>query len=194
MTLVTGNPTNVLLAEDLGDTFVSFAGRMGIPVRAPSPSILAYPTLLTVVSPLAPAPNVRHRVQGIAAGLTSFVLMYWTNRNKVDVVSPPQHGMIEEDRELGQLSSGEWMRWDLCIRLLFMLTNARHTHPSLPQPCLPSLSPGAEERLKLFPHSAPTYPGAPSSLRGWDGMGRGGVGRGWIGSDPMGWVGWIRLC
>ena len=31
VTLVTGNPTNVLLAEDLGDTFVSFAGRMGIP-------------------------------------------------------------------------------------------------------------------------------------------------------------------
>jgi len=31
VTLVTGNPTNVLLAEDLGDTFVSFAARMGIP-------------------------------------------------------------------------------------------------------------------------------------------------------------------
>ena len=53
VTLVTGNPTNVLLAEDLGDTFLSFAGRMGIP--------------------------------GLAAGLTSFALMYWTNRDKVDV-------------------------------------------------------------------------------------------------------------
>ena len=31
VTLVTGNPTNVLLAEDLGDTFVTFAARMGIP-------------------------------------------------------------------------------------------------------------------------------------------------------------------
>ena len=31
VTLVTGNPTNVLLAEDLGDTFLSFAQRMGIP-------------------------------------------------------------------------------------------------------------------------------------------------------------------
>jgi len=31
VTLVTGNPTNVLLAEDLGDTFVSFAARMGVP-------------------------------------------------------------------------------------------------------------------------------------------------------------------
>ena len=31
VTLVTGNPTNVLLAEDLGDSFVSFAQRMGIP-------------------------------------------------------------------------------------------------------------------------------------------------------------------
>ena len=41
----------VLLAEDLGDTFVSFAGRMGVP--------------------------------GIAAGLTSFVLLYLTNRHKV---------------------------------------------------------------------------------------------------------------
>ena len=30
VTLVTGNPTNVLLAEDLGDTFTSFAGRMGM--------------------------------------------------------------------------------------------------------------------------------------------------------------------
>ena len=55
VTLVTGNPTNVLLAEDLGDTFTSFAGRMGWP--------------------------------GIAAGLTSFVLMWWTNRHKVDVVA-----------------------------------------------------------------------------------------------------------
>ena len=34
VTLVTGNPTNVLLAEDLGDSFVSFAGRMGIPGSA----------------------------------------------------------------------------------------------------------------------------------------------------------------
>ena len=31
VTLVTGNPTNVLLAEDLGDTFTSFAARMGVP-------------------------------------------------------------------------------------------------------------------------------------------------------------------
>jgi Na+/H+ antiporter NhaD/arsenite permease-like protein len=52
VTLVTGNPTNVLLAEDLKDTFVSFAGRMGIP--------------------------------GIAAGLTSFVLMWITNRAVVN--------------------------------------------------------------------------------------------------------------
>ena len=52
VTLVTGNPTNVLLAEDLGDSFVSFAGRMGIP--------------------------------GIAAGLTSFFLMYLTNRSVVN--------------------------------------------------------------------------------------------------------------
>jgi len=55
VTLVTGNPTNVLLAEDLGDSFVSFAKRMGIP--------------------------------GIAAGLTSFVLMYVTNRDKINSVS-----------------------------------------------------------------------------------------------------------
>ena len=34
VTLVTGNPTNVLLAEDLKDTFVSFAARMGIPGSA----------------------------------------------------------------------------------------------------------------------------------------------------------------
>ena len=34
VTLVTGNPTNVLLAEDLGDSFVSFAARMGIPGSA----------------------------------------------------------------------------------------------------------------------------------------------------------------
>ena len=26
-----GNPTNVLLAEDLGDSFMSFARRMGLP-------------------------------------------------------------------------------------------------------------------------------------------------------------------
>ena len=31
VTLVTGNPTNVLLAEDLGDSFMSFARRMGLP-------------------------------------------------------------------------------------------------------------------------------------------------------------------
>ena len=58
VTLVTGNPTNVLLAEDLGDSFLSFAGRMGLP--------------------------------GIAAGLTSFGLMYWTNRHKVDVDAGPR--------------------------------------------------------------------------------------------------------
>ena len=52
VTLVTGNPTNVLLAEDLGDTFVSFAGRMGIP--------------------------------GVCAGLTSFVLMWLTNRSVIN--------------------------------------------------------------------------------------------------------------
>ena len=31
VTLVTRNPTNVLRAEDLGDSFVSFAARMGLP-------------------------------------------------------------------------------------------------------------------------------------------------------------------
>ena len=56
VTLVTGNPTNVLLAEDLGDTFMSFAARMRLP--------------------------------GIAAGLTSFALMYWTNRHKVASCPP----------------------------------------------------------------------------------------------------------
>jgi len=71
VTLVTGNPTNVLLAEDLGDTFTSFAARMGIP--------------------------------GIAAGLTSFVLMYWTNRNKVDVIPSPA-GSDEEKELEGSLS------------------------------------------------------------------------------------------
>ena len=62
VTLVTGNPTNVLLAEDLGDSFLSFAARMGLP--------------------------------GIAAGLTSFALMYWTNRHKVSAVvaDRPPHG------------------------------------------------------------------------------------------------------
>ena len=69
VTLVTGNPTNVLLAEDLGDTFVSFAGRMGWP--------------------------------GIAAGLTSFVLMYATNYDKVDVVAKAT------PKELGTSSPGE---------------------------------------------------------------------------------------
>jgi len=52
VTLVTGNPTNVLLAEDLKDTFITFAARMGIP--------------------------------GIAAGLTSFLLMWITNRQQVN--------------------------------------------------------------------------------------------------------------
>ncbi len=66
VTLVTGNPTNVLLAEDLGDTFMSFAGRMGLP--------------------------------GIAAGLTSFALLYATNYDRVDVVSS---GARERAREEG---------------------------------------------------------------------------------------------
>jgi len=84
VTLVTGNPTNVLLAEDLGDTFVSFAGRMGIP--------------------------------GVAAGLTSFVLMYWTNRDKVDVhagtgdddshASDCEHLADKDEQEMGIVSPG----------------------------------------------------------------------------------------
>ena len=61
----------MLLAENMGDTFVSFAGRMGMP--------------------------------GIAAGLTSFALMYLTNRTKVDVVP----GTSESgDKELGRLAEG----------------------------------------------------------------------------------------
>lgn len=67
VTLVTGNPTNVLLAEDLGDSFISFAARMGIP--------------------------------GVAAGLTSFVLMYWTNRANVDVVASVDKGHADDDCE-----------------------------------------------------------------------------------------------
>ncbi|KAL1498452.1 hypothetical protein AB1Y20_013777 [Prymnesium parvum] len=70
VTLVTGNPTNVLLAEDMGDTFVTFAARMGWP--------------------------------GVAAGLTSFVLMYLTNRKKVDVEQKADHA--NSDRELGRLA------------------------------------------------------------------------------------------
>jgi len=71
VTLVTGNPTNVLLAEDMHDTFVSFAARMGIP--------------------------------GVAAGLTSFALMYLTNRDKVDVTARPSMSEGGEDREKGAL-------------------------------------------------------------------------------------------
>lgn len=67
VTLVTGNPTNVLLAEDMGDTFMTFAARMGMP--------------------------------GVAAGLTSFALMYWTNRSKVDVPARD----VSSDKELGRL-------------------------------------------------------------------------------------------
>ena len=68
VTLVTGNPTNVLLAEDLGDSFMSFARRMGLP--------------------------------GTAAGLTSFALMFWTNRHKVNVVAEHRrigdgHGLLD---------------------------------------------------------------------------------------------------
>ena len=66
VTLVTGNPTNVLLAEDLGDSFMSFARRMGLP--------------------------------GVAAGLTSFALMFWTNRHKVNVVS--EHRRIDDGHGL----------------------------------------------------------------------------------------------
>jgi len=69
VTLVTGNPTNVLLAEDLGDTFLSFAGRMGLP--------------------------------GVAAGLTSFLLMYLTNRGKVDVVADVSKDASEVTERLG---------------------------------------------------------------------------------------------
>ena len=63
-----GNPTNVLLAEDLGDSFMSFARRMGLP--------------------------------GTAAGLTSFALMFWTNRHKVNVVAEHRrigdgHGLLD---------------------------------------------------------------------------------------------------
>ena len=74
----------MLLAEDLGDTFVSFAGRMGIP--------------------------------GVAAGLTSFVLMYWTNRDKVDVhagtgdddshASDCEHLADKDEQEMGIVSPG----------------------------------------------------------------------------------------
>ena len=60
VTLVTGNPTNVLLAEDLKDTFTSFAGRMGFP--------------------------------GIAAGLTSFFLMWVTNRSQGQLVAADAQG------------------------------------------------------------------------------------------------------
>lgn len=74
VTLVTGNPTNVLLAEDMGDTFLSFAARMGVP--------------------------------GIAAGLTSFLLMYLTNRTKVDVAADGSAGALGE--ALGGDRSTPW--------------------------------------------------------------------------------------
>jgi Na+/H+ antiporter NhaD/arsenite permease-like protein len=82
VTLVTGNPTNVLLAEDMGDTFLSFAGRMGLP--------------------------------GVAAGLTSFLFMYLTNRSKVDVTAVGGAGALaealskeeEEDDESGRTPPG----------------------------------------------------------------------------------------
>ena len=76
VTLVTGNPTNVLLAEDLQDTFLSFAARMGVP--------------------------------GIAAGLTSFALMYWTNRTKVNVVAEHRRvdGAIFDGMEIRSSQGG----------------------------------------------------------------------------------------
>lgn len=65
----------MLLAEDLGDSFVSFARRMGMP--------------------------------GIAAGLTSFALMWLTNRH---VVNQSARAAAECARGLGRaaVAAGPW--------------------------------------------------------------------------------------